>query len=433
MPVHLQDQRLRFPPRPRSSGAIILSFAIALVLAGAAQAQTLTILHAFGSTSGDGMQPYAGLTADAGGNLYGTTFSGGVGHGTVFQLKRLGAGFVYRPLYSFQGGDDGDSPYAKVTVGPNGSLYGTTANGGGVQPPYNNGIVFNLKPPPAFCTAVFCPWTETVLFRFDEQHGSNPYAPVVFDQAGNLYGTVYGGGEKDDGEVFELTPSNGSWTFNFVYSFQGSDGRGPVAGVIFGAAGDLYGTTRFGGSQGNVYQLTPSGQSWTAQILYAFTGYDDGGQPESGVIMDQSGALYGTTGWDFFTNDPGTVYQLTPSGGGWTYSLLYHFPNGWDQGAGSVSDLTMDKDGNLYGTKSSQGIVASNCPYGCGSVFKLTRSNGGWTYTDVYQFTGGADGASPYGGVFVDSQGSVYGTASYGGDAPSCTPLGCGTVWKIAP
>jgi len=411
------------------------------LLTALAQGQTLTVLHPFGNLSGDGANPYAGLTMDAHGNLYGTASDGGYfgdtcsnGCGTVFELNRSGNSFVYRPLYSFQGGNDGDAPYTAVTIGPNGSIYGTTRNGGGSA---NYGTVFNLQPPATFCRAVLCPWRESVLIGFNYGNGAEPYGQPAFDQAGNLYGTTTYGGYLGEGEVYELTPSNGGWRENIIYNFGTDNGPyQPSGGVILDHAGNLYGTSMWGGlgGYGVVYQLTPNGGSWIQTTLYSFSGGSDGGRPSTDLLMDAAGNLYGSTGWVPETNNPGTVYELTPSGGGWTYTLLYAFPVG-TEGAGSVSNLVMDRNGNLYGTTSFEG-PGGLCDYGCGTIFKLTPSSGGWIYTDLYDFTGGSDGAWPFGGVVLDSQGNLYGTAVYGGTGSEyCLngAGGCGTVWELTP
>src|SRR5271157_1676225 len=415
------------------TAALIIVLAFAAL--PSAQAQTLTVLHNFGNQPGDGAKPTTGLTMDAAGDLYGTTESGGLGYGTVFQLKRGGSGYVFRPLYSFEGGNDGASPETGVTIGPNGSLYGTTVQGGGSD---NVGTVFNLQPPATSCKSALCPWRETVILRFNEGNGDDPYGQPIFDQAGNLYGTTLYGGQRNNGEVYELTPSNGGWTENIIYSL-GTSGSGyqPVGGVIFDQDGNLYGTTRFSaGGYGVVYQLVPSGGTWEENTVYGFQGGADQGTPETGLIMDNAGNLYGTTPWFIYGNDAnGTVYELSPSGGGWTYTLLYSFPSGYE-GAGAVSALAMDKSGNLYGETSYEGIVGGPCPYGCGAVFKLTPSSSGWIYTDLYNFTGGSDGAEPYGGVVLDNQGNLYGTTWIGGTGTNCydgSLAGCGVVWKLAP
>ena len=408
------------------------------LLAATAHAQTLTVLHAFGTQPNDIANPVTNLTMDSHGNMYGTASSAGHiggscgnGCGGVFELKRVGSGFLYEPLYSFQGGNDGDDPEFGVTIGPNGSLYGTTLHGGGNL---NVGTVFNLKPQPSFCRASLCPWRETQLVRFNQINGYYGAGQLVFDGAGNLYGTTWFGGYNNAGEVFELSPSNGSWTEDILYNFStGMGGNQPYGGVIFDRAGNLYGTTQWGGSGGYgvVYQLTPNGASWTEAPIYSFTGGNDGGRPEYSLLMDAAGNLYGTTGWVPETGNPGTVYELTPSGGGWTYHLLYAFPVG-AEGAGAVSGLTMDSAGNLYGTASFEGN--QNCNYGCGTIFKLSPSGNGWTYTDLYDFTGGSDGAWPFGGVVLDSQGNLYGTAEYGGTGSNCIDgLGaCGVVWELS-
>ena len=441
-------------PAPRAAfllGSSLQATTFALVLVGAlitlamqpARAQTFTTLHNFTGTAPDGANPVAGLSMDANGNLFGTTENGGVGYGTVFELKQTKSGFLFRPLYSFEGGSDGISPLARVVIGPNGSLYGTTWEGGapcGDNKQQGCGTVFNLQPPATSCKAVLCPWKETVLYRFMGWpfDASVPYSEVTFGPEGNLYGTTFLGGAHDDGAVYQLTYSKGSWTDSLVYSFQNQDdGRSPVAGVTFDQTGNLYGTAIYGGhnSDGTVYQLVPSGQSWTENTLYMFQGGADGANPTSGVIFDNAGNLDGVTPTASFTNNPGTVFQLTPSGGDWMYTLLYAFSSGYAQGAGHVSTLVMDKSGNLYGTTYQEGIVSETCPLGCGTVFKLTASGNGWIYSDLYDFTGGADGGLPVSTVLLDNQGNLYGTTSVGGTGTNCYNgyYGCGTVWEITP
>jgi len=427
----------------RNCGIAVAMTAMTLALIGfalPAQAQTLTVLHNFGGPPPDGANPFSGLTMDAAGNLYGTTGNGGIGNGMVFELQRTKSGFIFRPLYSFEGGNDGAMPSARVTIGPNASLYGTTVKGGGTQFPFGVGTVFNAQPPPSACKAALCSWRETILFPFNQGTGyGSYYSEVTFDSAGNLYGVTNYGGKYNHGEVYQLTPSNGGWSESIIYTFGEHDPSQPVGGVVFDQAGNLYGTTRFGGAgfgYGAVFQLTPSGQGWTENTLYEFQGGADQGNPQTSLIIDSSGNLYGTTPWFLYGNDDGgTVYEISPSGGGWTYTLLYDFPSAYE-GAGWVSPVTMDKDGNLYGTTSYEGITGGVCVYGCGTVFKLTPSaGGGWTYTDLYNFTGGADGAIPYSGVVLDSQGNLYGTTSIGGTGKNCNygDEGCGVVWKLTP
>ena len=228
------------------------------------------------------------------------------------------------------------------------------------------------------------------------------------------------GGSGDQGAVYELTPSGGGWSENVLYSFPGgaSDGYFPQSGVALDNIGNLYGTTYYGGTYGagTVYRLTPSGSGWAENILYNFQAGDDGGYPFGGLIFDQFGNLYAATPTGG-SGGGGTVFELTPSDGNWTFSVLYSF----SAGTGPYGSLTMDAAGNLYGTTFTVGA------YGYGSVFKLTFSGGGWSATDLHDFTGGSDGGNPFGNVTLKPNGKLYGTASGGG------AYGLGVVWEITP
>ena len=405
--------------------AIGIVFALTVVIPSA-QAQTYTDLYNFtNGTGGEG--PVAGVTLDRGGNLYGTaSYGGSGGRGTVYKLTHKSSGsWVFNPLYSFAGSTDGDEPQARVIFGPNGTLYGTTTFGGAV----GYGTVFNLRPPAGVCKSVVCPWTETLLYSFTgHADGAYPqYGDVVFDQAGNLYGTTATEGSHGAGVVYELTPSGGGWTESVLYNFAGGskDGGVPYSGVIFDKAGNLYGTTTVGGighNLGTVYELTPEGSGWTEKVLYSFQGGSDGAYPYGGLIFDESGNLYGTTSLGGLDGG-GTVYELMPSGGGWTETVLWNFSGD----AGPYSSLAMDAAGNLYGTTYEDNGVNYK-----GFVFKLTPSGGGWTYTDLHDFcseggSGCTDGENPIGGVALDASGNLYGTA-YGAGK-----YGGGVVWEITP
>jgi uncharacterized repeat protein (TIGR03803 family) len=386
----------------------------------AGAANNFKILHNF-SAAGDGALPMGPLSIDQAGNLYGTAQQGGSGNGIVFRLKQGQSGWVLNPLYTFTGGNDGADPVAGVTIGPNGILYGTAY----WQGADDLGTVFSLKPAPQAPESPLQGWSETVLHSFAGNDGVYPYSNLVFDQAGNLYGTTltsgeYGGG---GGLVFQLAPNGlGGWTDNALYRFRGvsvGDGQNPFAGVVFDKSGNLYGTTWAGGIDncryqpgcGTVFQLTPSANRVIENVLYRFQNGSDGANPNGGLLLDASGNLYGTT-------TAGTVFELSPSNGGWKFTLLYSWGN--IAYGGPYGDLTMDQAGNLYGTTLQAGS------YGYGSVFKLTPSNGGWTETDLYDFSG-PDGANPMGGVTFDSHGNLFGTTAYGGD------YGCGAVWEITP
>lgn len=387
------------------TSALVLAVII-VIAASAAHAQTFTILHTF-TGQGDGGRPYAGLTIDQAGNFYGTTSAGGAGYGTVFKLTHSGSGWVLSTLYAFQGGSDGGYPYARVVFGPDHALYGTTSSGGG------HGTVFRLRPPSRPCRSINCPWTQTVLYRFTgTDDGGNPgYGDLAFDAAGNIYGTTMDGGANcfpyyNCGVVFKLTRSGESWTESVLYSFSqsGNGGDIPYAGVILDSAGNLYGTTVIGGvdNGGVLFQLTQSGSSWTETVLHSFGGLNDGIGPIGGPTMDRQGNLYGTTASGPGNENVGTVYELQPSGDSWTYSILPASLSGF---GGPEDALTMDAAGNLYATSYGGGSSTY------GNVFKLTPLGGSWTYTDLHDFNG-HDGADPIGSVVLDAHGNVYGTTS---------------------
>ena len=195
--------------------AVAIAFVLTVSASPAAQAQTFTVLHTF--IGPDGAAPSAGLTMDRAGNFYGMTSGGGTAdQGTVFKLTHKNSGWVLSSLYSFQGGSDGAAPQARVVIAPDGNLYGSTQHGGIPDCGYGQGcgIVFKLTPPATFCRAISCPWTETILHRFSVNEGGLPTGDLIFDSQGDLYGTAGTG-------VYELTPSNGGWTFSMIYQLDG--------------------------------------------------------------------------------------------------------------------------------------------------------------------------------------------------------------------
>jgi uncharacterized repeat protein (TIGR03803 family) len=429
-----------------STAIIALGWAIAWVatlVVTPAQAQTFSVIHNFAGGEG-GSDPEAGLTIDQQGNLYGTTYYGGHSGSTcaggecctVFELKRSGQNWLFAPLYLFTGGSEGSNPEAKVVFGPDGSLYGTTAWGGGISCQtdigFGCGTVFKVHPKPTNCSSVPCLWTDTVLYRFagGANDGAVPVADVVFDHAGNLYSTTFEGGVYTTncnyghdwcGTVFELTPSHGAWTESLLYRFTGgTDGGVPEAGLTLDSAGNLYGTTLTeepsGG--GTVFEMTNSGSGWAENVLYTFVSGGGGGYfPQGDLIFDPAGNLYGTTIYGG-SGGGGTVFQLTPSNGGWTFAQVYGL-SGFEQN-GPTAGVVRDGAGNLYGTAYDLG------PNNAGLIFKLTPSNGGWTYTLLHQFEF-TDGCIPVGGVVLDAAGNLYGTAS------GCGANSMGVVWEITP
>lgn len=411
--------------QPESSAAILLSspwrtaFALALfcalmmVTTRPLQAQTFTVLHNF-TGGGDGANPMSSLIRDRSGDFYGTTEAGGLDYdGTVFKLSDRGSGWIVTPLYAFHG-YDGANPQLGLILGPDGTLYGTTANGG----QNSLGSIYNLRPPATACVSVSCPWSETVLYSFTGSDSGDPTGSLIFDQSGNLYGTAFGSHTSDrkqlaegPGCVWELVHSEGMWTINVLFGFTSGNGLNPAGGVIFDQAGNLYGTTLIGGdgAVGTVFELTPLGSGiWADQTLHSFS--SQGVYPEAGLTADHSGNMYGAT------YSPGYAFELTPSGGGWSFNTISELTGA----LGPAADLTIDSQGNLYGTNLEGGS-------GKGNVFKLTQSNGVWTLTDLYDFTGGSDGEYPSGSVTLDASGNLYGTASQAG------AYGYGTVWEITP
>jgi uncharacterized repeat protein (TIGR03803 family) len=326
-------------------------------------------------------------------------------------------------LYRFAGGSDGEQPQAGLIFDGASNLYGTTSNGGATA----GGTVFKLTPNSDGT------WTESVLYRFCSLakcvDGGGPQAGVIFDDAGNLYGTTYGGGASGLGTVFKLTPnSDGTWTESVLHSFcslpKCADGANTHASLIFDAMGNLYGGTIQGGAGGlgAVFELTPNADgSWTESVLHSFTG-PDGAGPFASLTFDVAGNLYGTTVGGGTSND-GTVFKLTlNSKGKWKESVLHSFTK--PVGANPYATLVFDAVGNLYGTTANGGSVND------GVVFKLaTRSGGGWTYSVLHVLTGNP-AIRPYAGVVFDQTGKqLYGTASDCANGQKCR----GVVFEVTP
>lgn len=284
--------------------------------------------------------------------------------------------------------------------------------------------------------------TETVLHTFSVSDGYDPAAGLVMDAAGNLYGTTFYGGASDAGTVFEMTPTADGWTETVIHNFSGDDGAGPMAGLIFDASGNLYGTTASGGNLhycaslgcGEVFRLSRGTTGvWQLTALYKFTAEADGGEPLGGVIFDSAGNLYGTTAAYGGTkctvefNGCGVAFELTPTAEGpWTETVLHAFTGGSD-GENPLASLVMDAAGNLYGTDMAGGT--GECTYGCGVAFELSpTSTGVWHFTVLHSFEGHRDGSYPQAALVFDAMGNLYGTAVRGG--ASCS---CGTVFELSP
>jgi uncharacterized repeat protein (TIGR03803 family) len=413
---------------------LLIAFATVVIVTPAAKAQTFTVLHDF--TDGtDGALPGAGITVDRAGNLYGGTeyggdlscFGGGEGLpngcGVLFREKKTGSSWLFDPIYIFPAKQSGylASYPGGLAIGPNGSLYGIT-NEGGIQ---ENGTVFNAAPPAT--SNVFAPWDYNLLHEFTGNDGAAPTRldPVQFDSAGNIYGAATYGGPANDGVVYKLTPSGGGWTESVLYSFTGGSDGEHIRGMTFDDQGNIYGVAAYGGNSdcdygcGTVYKLTRSKSGWRKTTLHVFQQGINGGWPGP-LIRDKAGNLFGLTEAYGPDNNGGTVWELSPSHGGWTFTMLHAFPTStvWDYGP---YPLTMDATGNLFGISNWGGA------YTYGFLFELTPSKGGWSYTDLYDFGADYNACVPQGAPILDAAGNIYGVTEH------CGTYGYGTVWEFTP
>jgi len=401
---------------PRHATSILFALALLLFASLSAVSQTYKVVYNFTGRGSDGATPDGGPILDRNGNIFGTTNLGGAyGSGSVYRLSPHGSSWVYTSLYSFKGGSDGAGPaFGSLAIGPGHHFFGTTEGGG------NFGTAFDVWRPPNNSRASV-PWQEAVVHSFGSGNdGAQPIGGVVFDSAGNFYGTTSLGGDTGNGTVFEVKRSGKQWIESVIYSFKGgTDAFNPVAGVTLDSKGMIYGTTSFGGANGDgtVYRLQRSGSHWKETILYSFKGASDGQHPVGGVILDSTGNLYGST-FQGGVNGGGTVYRLSHSSKGWKLTTGYSFNPGF---GGPYNKLTIDASGNIYGTTNGDG--ANNA----GSVFKLTPTKGTWKFTDLYDFTDGKDGGLPYGALTIDARGNIFGTAVVGGTDNQ------GVVFEITP
>jgi uncharacterized repeat protein (TIGR03803 family) len=437
----------------RTGNIAALALAALIGVSAAASAQE-TVLYSF-KGGRDGAYPRSGLVMGADGNLYGTTSEGGkkrfscrVSCGTVFALSPPSAGQIaWTEIIIHRFGGDGalsgtSTPYAGVTMGAGGVLYGTTVGSGlGIGDVVKVGAVFALQSPAAGETR----WTEKLLHVFSGgKDGASPLGGLIVGAGGVLYGTTTSGGnsacDAGCGTVFALMPpaaGKSRWTKQVLYSFDGAGGQSPSWALRMDGAGNLFGTSGGGSHKGGtVFQLVPPGLGetrWSHRLLHSF-GKDNDGSGPGGLIIDARGVLYGSTvlGGD---SKRGTVFELSPPAAGetrWTETVLYSFRGGNDgrgDGAFPGGGVIMDPNGVLYGTTYYGGDSAR------GTVFKLTPPAAGdtqWTETVLYSFKDGNDGRDPLGGLIMDANGVLYGTTLFGGGNSACGG-GCGTVFKVVP
>ena len=383
------------------AAAAVFAFSLATVTAA-----TTDVIYSFEEDEGE----YADtdLETDSAGNIYGTTVLGGdFGSGTVFQLSHTGNSWVHTVLYSFTGGADGGEPYKGVTLDGEGNLYGTAVTGGSGICEGGCGVAYKL-------TNSGGTWTQTVIHAFTgEDDGSGPGARVTVDGAGNVYGMAPTGGAYGLGTIYKIRQGqNGAWVLKVIHAFTGgADGATGSAGRMILRHGDLYGAATTGGTYGSgvVFELTPTQVGeWDFRTIYSFRGQPDGSFPYGALLLDASGNIYGTTYYGG-ANNIGAVYQLTPrTNGEWREKVLYSFQGGTD-GNSPISNLVFDTARNLYGTTSEGGL-------GTGTIFKLSPVGGGhWMETVVHMFQGPPDGAFSYNGMVVDPFGNFYGATVHGG------------------
>ena len=371
---------------------------------------TAITLASFDGT-GDGANPYAGLIADSSGDLFGTTRGGGENSdGTVFEIVKSGGTFASTPstLVAFNGIDDGAFPQGGLTADAGGDLLGTTAGGGSDDA----GTAFEIT---RFGPSDYAS-TPSTLATFNNANniGVTPDAGLIADTAGDLFGTVANAAGANDGAVFEI--ANGTTTVTQVAGFTGGDDGGQPKGVLAAdSAGDLFGTASDGGadSQGTVFEIvhTNTGYATSAIPLVTFTGGDDGGDPLGGLILDANGDLFGTTSGGGEYGD-GTVFEIAHSSTGYASSpiTLASF-DGTGDGAGPADTLIADSNGDIFGTTEDGGAD------GDGTVFEIAHTATGYagTPTTLVAFTGSGNGANPYGGLIADQSGNLYGTTLNGG------------------
>jgi uncharacterized repeat protein (TIGR03803 family) len=382
--------------------------ALALSLTAKLAIAQETVLYNFTGGS-DGGTPQAPLISDSSGNLYGTTLYGGAyALGTVFELTpQVGGGWTETVLHSFGNGSDGLAPWDGVVFDVAGNLYGTTYGGG----THKFGTVFELSPQAGGG------WAETVLHDFKAGDGQQPTGGLILDTSGNLYGTTTQGGAFGEGVVFKLSPqTGGAWIETVLHSFNPSspDGQVPSGTLTFDASGNLYGTTGYGGTYGHgtVFELSPnSSGGWSEKRLANFSNSGNGTYyPAAGLVFDAAGNLYLTTAFGGFYSD-GAVIELSPkAGGGWTSKVIHNF-NGTD-GHEPFDALIIDSAGNLYGTTYAGGANSG------GVAFELSpRTGGGWIERTLHSFagTGTTDGGYPYAGLMFDASGNLYGTTPNNG------------------
>ena len=379
---------------------------LVLVAVPRTSAQTFHVINVFGG-NGTGANPGWSPAVDSFGNVYVTTSMGGIGNcyegcGLVLKGTPHGSQWIWTYLYRFANGLDGAYPSGPVLLDRAGAVYGVAESS-------NYGLVYELRPSATRPASAVSPWNETALYAFSGVGTGFPSGAITFDGAGDIFGTTI----ENNGTVYELTPIEGGWSENTLYTFQGgSDGVNPYYGVTIDSNRNLYGVTNGDYLHcGTVFELANTGSGWIKSTLYQFQGLSDGCHPLGWLTRDSAGNLYGTA---YTSPGPSVIYEVSPgTGGGWSFSVIQSFSAPAAEGS-----LAVDSSGNLYGTVGSGG-------QGLGSIYKLSHAGDGWMYSSLHDFDpSGAEGQYPQ-GVTMDSHGNLFGVMTAGGASND------GTVWEL--
>jgi uncharacterized repeat protein (TIGR03803 family) len=384
-----------------------------------AASQTEAILYSFAGP--DGKNPDARLLRDKSGTLYGTSAVGGGAHqGTVYALtQRKDGSWKETVLHSFAGKNDGNGAWGGLIKDRKGVLYGITLAGGGQA--CQCGTAFALSETAGT-------WSESVIHAFARTDGDTPVGELEQDSSGNLYGVTLSGGKNDGGTIFELSRAGGSWNETILYNFCSTGGLGSCTdgempkGIRMDSSGVIFGTTQLGGDNGDgtIFELSNSGGTWKLSVLYNYESFD---APTGRLVEDSSGALYGATYEGGGGASCGNIFKFAQVSGVWKYSVLYTFSGGSDA-CHPDAGLHLESTGALYGTTSTGGAAND------GTVFKVSKQQtGSWAETILHSFTGRPDGHYPLAAVIggTNTDGVLYGVTDVGGENDK------GAVFEIVP
>jgi uncharacterized repeat protein (TIGR03803 family) len=425
---------------PRRALRVAVVMAVAFVLISLAWGGTEKVLYNFtGKSDGGNPLNIGKLARDSSGNLFGTTEMGGdlgacfnqLGCGTVFELSPSNGSYTETTLYTFTGASDGGNPATGVILDSSGNIYGTTSAGG----TSNCGTVFKLSGS-----------TLTTLYSFTcGTDGGVPSGSVIRDKSGNLYGTASQGGNLacnlGCGVAYEISSSG---AFSVIYSFCSSggcpDGATPEGSLAMDDSGRVYGMTGFGGfkNAGTVFQLSKAGHGWKEVVLHSFHNSDGFAYPSYGGVtlgkekIGNRNVLFGVAGQGGSKSGGGSAFEMAKSKHGFKLTVLHNFVGDNGDGLAPYGTL-LELNGKIFGTTYGGGN-STFCGIGCGTVFELTHKKNAWTETVLYTFSGSFDGGLPLTGLVADPGGNLYGLTTSGGTSgKSCNGEPCGVVYEVTP